>query len=108
MFNIHRQVRTLFLIDLDMIPDKIYIGTVTLSSNAPSEEHLLPDWHLRPNPKIANVEYIRKDALLEWAKFVLKCQEEELAKYDGPSYMRASIMGRIDAYKVLIAKLNSL
>lgn len=52
--------------------------------------------------------YIRKDALVEWAKFVLKCQEEELAKYDGPSYMKASIMGRIDAYKVLIAKLNSL
>ena len=51
-----------------MIPDKIYIGTVTLSSNAPSEECLLPDWHLRPNPKVANVEYIRKDALLEWAK----------------------------------------
>lgn len=51
-----------------MIPDKLYIGTVTLSSNSPSEEHLLPDWHLRPNPKIANVEYIRKDALIEWAK----------------------------------------
>ena len=51
-----------------MIPDKIYIGTVTLSSNAPSEEHLLPDWHLRPNPKVANIEYIRKDALMEWAK----------------------------------------
>jgi hypothetical protein len=50
----------------------------------------------------------RKDALIEWAKFALKCQEEELAKYDGPSYMKASTMGRIDAYKVLIAKLNSL
>lgn len=49
-----------------------------------------------------------KDTLIEWANFVLKCQEEELAKYDGPSYMKASTMGRIDAYKVLIAKLNSL
>ena len=50
-----------------------------------------------------------KDALIEWAKSVLKCQEEELAKYDdGPSYKKASTMGRIDAYKVLIAKLNSL
>ena len=48
-----------------MIPDKIYIGTVTLSSNTPSEEHLLPDWHLRPNPKVANVEYIRKDKIIE-------------------------------------------
>ena len=49
-----------------------------------------------------------REELIEWAKFVLKCQEEELSKYDGPSYMKASIMGRIDAYKVLIAKLNSL
>ena len=49
-----------------------------------------------------------KETLIEWANFVLKCQEEELAKYDGPSYMKASTMGRIDAYKVLIAKLNSL
>lgn len=48
-----------------MIPNKIYIGAVTLSSNEPSEEHLLPDWHLRPNPKIANVEYIRKDTVLD-------------------------------------------
>lgn len=51
-----------------MIPDKIYIGTVTISSNEPGEQHLLPDWHKRPNPKIANVEYIRKGALIEWLK----------------------------------------
>lgn len=49
-----------------MIPYKIYIGTVTLSSNVPSEEYLLPEWHLKSNPKVANVEYIRKDALLKW------------------------------------------
>ena len=60
--------RTLFLIDLEMIPDKIYISTVTLSSNEPGEQHLLPDWHLRPNPKVANIEYIRKDVLLDWVK----------------------------------------
>ena len=53
-------------------------------------------------------EYIRKDALMKWAKFVLKCQEEELAKYDGPSYAKSATIGRIDAYKVLIAKLNSI
>lgn len=49
-----------------------------------------------------------KDTLLEWAKLVLKYQEEELAKYDVPSYRKTFTMGRIDAYKVLIAKLNSL
>ena len=82
-------------------PDKIYIQT-----NA--GEALSSKWTTIPFRDFENTEYIRKDALMEWAKFVLKCQEEELAKYDGPSYMKASIMGRIDAYKVLIAKLNSL
>lgn len=74
-----------------MIPDKLYIGTVTLSSNAPSEEHLLPDWHLRPNPKIANVEYIRKDALIELIK------EESKFWDDGEMIFRG-----------LIDKLNSM
>ena len=105
-------------------PDKIYLQTnkgETLSSK----------WTTIPFRDFENTEYISKDIvdetiktaedhayfagqekfrkeLIEWANFVLKCQEEELAKYDGPSYMKASIMGRIDAYKVLIAKLNSL
>lgn len=74
-----------------MIPDKIYIGTVTLSSNAPSEEYLLPDWHLRPNPKVANTEYIRKDALLELIK------EESKFWNDGEMIFRG-----------LIDKLNSM
>lgn len=63
---------------------------------------------LIPELKESEEEYIRKDALIEWTKHALKCQEKELAKYDGPSYGRACTMGRIDAYKVLIAKLNSL
>lgn len=84
-------------------PDKICIRK---DDTAPLG--LTPHWIYTIKVREHDIEYIRKDALMEWAKFVLKCQEEELAKYDGPSYMRASIMGRIDAYKVLIAKLNSL
>ena len=82
-------------------PDKIYIQTNV-------GEAFSSKWTTIPFRDFENTEYIRKDALIKWAKFVLKCQEEELAKYDGPSYMKASTMGRIDAYKVLIAKLNSL
>ena len=90
-------------------PDKIYIPFYP--NDGGIDTHLGDDWF--DSKDIDQYvegwkEYIRKDALIEWAKFVLKCQEEELAKYDGPSYMRASTMGRIDAYKVLIAKLNSL
>lgn len=81
-----------------MIPDKIYIGAVTLSSNSPSEEYLLPDWHLRPNTKVTNVEYIRKDALLEWAKGEVKYYLDK-EEYD---------MGWNMAIEKLIAKLNSM
>lgn len=80
-----------------MIPDKLYIGTVTLSSNAPSEEHLLPDWHLRPNPKIANVEYIRKDAIIEWLENKIKIPD--VSFINGLTYL---------AYKDVIEHLNEM
>lgn len=51
-----------------MIPDKIYIGNVTLSSNGLGERFLLSGWHIKPNPRVINEEYIRKETLLEWAK----------------------------------------
>ena len=80
-----------------MIPDKIYISTVTLSSNEPGEQHLLPDWHLRPSPKIANIEYIRKDVLLEWLGNKIKIPD--VSFINGLTYL---------AYKDVIDKLNSL
>jgi len=80
-----------------MIPNKLYIGTVTISSNAPSEEHLLPDWHLRPNHKIANVEYIRKDALIEWLKSRISSSDGGFI--DGLLYL---------AYKDVIKHLNEM
>ena len=82
-----------------MIPDKLYIGTVTLSSNAPSEEHLLPDWHLRPNPKVANVEYIRKDALIEWLLKGIEMSEICHSEYGDAC---------AQAYQAVIDKLNSM
>lgn len=74
---------------------------------------ILPSYHARIDRYKSYLEKQKpaechKDTLLKWVKLVLKCQEEELAKYDGPSYGKAFTMGRIDAYKVLIAKLNSL
>jgi len=81
-----------------MIPDKIYIGTVTLSSNAPSEEYLLPDWHLRPNPKVANVEYIRKDALMEWATNLKERWKEPPVSVHSPGcvYMLEQIIDKLN------------
>ena len=73
-----------------MIPDKIYIDIIDMDSGymmAPSFENN------------GGTEYIRKDAILEWAKeSLLECE----ASNDEADY------GRIDAYKKLIDKLNSL
>ena len=76
-------------------PDKIYMtpsygepDNVLLASF--SKSHL--DCH-------RDIEYIRKDALIEWAKDnLLECEVSN----DETDY------GRIDVYKKLIEKLNSM
>lgn len=51
-----------------MIPDKIYVGVGTLSSIQPAEEYAFPGWQEKPYSQIRNEEYLRKDALIEWAE----------------------------------------
>ncbi len=79
-----------------MIPDKIYIGTVTLSSNEPGELHALHEWQVKPYRKVRNTEYIRKEALLE---FVNKKLQESADRLDFRTNR---------AYAELLDKLNSL
>ena len=56
-------------------------------------------YRLTPDPYCENTEYIRKDLLLKWAEDnLLECESSN----DETDY------GRIDAYKKLIDKLNSL
>ena len=75
-----------------MIPDKIYIRHYWM----PGE--LDDDWHLKPSPDDKNEEYIRKDALLEWAKDAIQHLSD------------GSLTGYYEslAYQDLIDKLNSL
>lgn len=57
------------------------------------------DWRLKPVENEQYEEYIRKDALLEWVNDnLLECKVSN----DDADY------GRIDAYKKLIDKINSL
>lgn len=79
-----------------MIPDKIYLSTGTVSSNIPEEHYALPGWREKPYSQVRSVEYIRKDALLEWAN-------ERLNENDG----RYSTFYDY-ALNLLIDKLNSL
>ena len=70
-------------------PDKIYVSRNFSEDNSP---HGL--WYLDKSKHDANVEYIRKDALLEWAK---------------EAYLNenASAIRKV-CYKQLIDKLNSM
>ena len=63
-------------------PDKIYI---------PGEWLCIPKNHFETEDSPGATEYIRKDALLEWAKF-----------------KRFEVPGNGEAYQELIDKINSL
>lgn len=74
-----------------MVPDKIYIF-----QDGDELWYKPEEWETPPTNR---VEYIRKDTLLEWANDnLLECETSN----DDADY------GRIDAYKKLIDKINSL
>lgn len=80
-------------------PDKIYLHGYSF------DDEPCKAWERGPKVKgmrgypAQHAEYIRKDSLLEWAKDnLLECEVSN----DDADY------GRIDAYKKLIDKLNSL
>ena len=80
-------------------PDKIYIN------NYNGNETWGNQWHTKPstNPSTVSHEYIRKGALLEWAKERMKRLN---AIYR--SIPSSAVAGKYDAMKELIDKLNSM
>jgi hypothetical protein len=73
-------------------PDKIYVHTKT-------EPYFSITFSMVKEKNATNDEYIRKDELIEWAKDnLLECEVSN----DETDY------GRIDVYKKLIDKLNSM
>ena len=73
-------------------PDKIYVSRNFSEDNSP---HGL--WYLNKSEHDVNVEYISKDALLEWAEMELT----EASK-------RWSTIARRDAFMDVIEKIESL
>ncbi len=73
-------------------PDKIYVSRNFSEDNSP---HGL--WYLDKSEHDINVEYIRKDALLEWAEEQASITE----KLNGKGAM-------LKAWNTLIDKLNSM
>ena len=51
-----------------MIPDKIFLGIGPMSGDEPDKRYLYAEWYEEPKPLVKNIAYLRKDALLEWAK----------------------------------------
>ncbi len=86
-----------------MIPDKIYVGIGTLSSIQPAEEYAFPGWQEKPYSEIRNEEYIRKDALLEWAKEQFEYYKQIDDDFDGDVFI-----GNRHAFAEMISKINSL
>ena len=82
-----------------MIPDKIYLGVGPLSGNEPGKKYIYAEWMPEPYPSAQNIEYIRKDALLEWAE-----KEKFFAGQIPTEYMK----GQHAAFKRLIDKLNTI
>lgn len=80
-----------------MIPDKIYIPQHNIEAGTIQElDELIVE---------GSVEYIRKDALLEWAKEKYnKAYKLHLKRGDNYAYGQ----GKMDAYQKLIDKLNSV
>ena len=74
-------------------PDKIYIP---LYPNYSLDGfHLADEWMYEPHKEVENVEYIRKDALLEWLQEVRAIPHE-------------NAIARDLAFQEVINKLNSI
>ena len=88
-----------------MIPDKIYIP---LYPNLDTDGfHLGDDWMEKPDSysKCEHVEYIRKEALLEWARELNETYHKE---YEISKYTCGEHWGQMVAFQKVIDKLNSM
>ena len=86
-----------------MAPDKIYLGIGPMSGDEPNKRYLYPEWYEEPKrPLVQNVEYIRKDALLEWAKERREAVAKEVVIQEGVR------LGADAAFEELIDKLNEM
>lgn len=75
-----------------MIPDKIYLNIPIQYTN--SSEMGIATWDTREWPDCTNIEYIRKEALIEWANEQIK-----VAKVNNLAY---------SPFEKLVDKLNEM
>ena len=89
-------------------PDKIYLHRTTGNPRLNDKFYSYKPAKIRDDDKI--IEYIHKDALLEWAKeqhdHFHEREKDEIADGSNPDAIFFS--GKFDAFKSLIDKLQSL
>ena len=88
-----------------MTPDKIYIYR--------SEKMVGFTWNSKESKEFGNIEYIRKDALLEWANAKLERLWELVPDYDKvenetATPMEMRYLGQYMQMESVIDKLNSM
>lgn len=89
-------------------PDKLYIGRRNYGP-------LIGGWKSQPftSKEIESIEYIRKDALMEWAKVRARYYEDEILRWglsdssQAATFVSIASMKRL-VYEDVIDKLNSL
>ena len=83
-------------------PNKIYLSVIP---DSPGQYNgIYEEWSLAPIGGAENIEYIRKDALLEWA-------ESKMKEYALKSFEKngdATHWGQRNAFQQVIDKINSL
>ena len=89
-----------------MMPDKVYLEE---GCSVPVVGFVSPAWN-SPKDKENTVEYIRKDALLEWIKSEMNRLWELLPDADNanPTEMEIRYLGQYMQMETLENKLNSI
>ena len=86
-----------------MVPDKIYLGIGPMSGDEPNKRYLYAEWYEEQKPLVQNIAYIRKDALLEWAK-----EKQRRMKIEAGGCYNTLAAGKFIAYKEIFDKIESL
>lgn len=89
-----------------MAPDKIYVAESHIIGQRGCVDQMWTE-HRRSDPAITSVEYIRKDALLEWAKEQKKFWEQSVNEAKTDKWHDFNL-GRVDFANTLIDKINQL
>lgn len=86
------------------LPDKIYLGVGPMSGDEPNKRYIYAEWNEEPRSLVQNIAYIRKDALLEWAKGELSHADANIEAYPYENAFR----GHREKIEELIEHIESL